>query len=762
MADEPQSESRFAGLLEDGAFYLLALIVAMRPLVPETFASALPPINRALGFIGAANPATTAVFDLAVWIAALAATLAIWVRRERWRWTGIEIGWLFLLIATMVSTLSASNQRIAMNASAHWLTALVLLMVLANLCRERLRMGLLIAIIVASGLTAAAKCGSQVFIEFADTRAAYDANKENIWAAQDIPLDDPRVELFERRMDSREASGFFPFSNVQGIGLGLAVFAVLALARLAPRKPGWRVLLVIVGLILFLMILATGSLGALLATTAGLVLLGVLRPFHAVLWRRWRTTLVVAWLGIVVVVAAVIGHGLKYDRLPGTSLTFRWNYWKVTSDVIEENLWTGVGALNFDRAYLRHKPVEFPEEIKDPHNFVMGVLSQWGVLGGVGLVLVLLGGSIVAARTGSRAGATEHSEDDRPLPQDVWRWILAIIIGYGAVRLWLLRPFLSTGTEGQAYIFYDLALYGSIWCISFAFTAWLSSRGEPNVQVYLPATCAVFAFLLHNTISFSLFYPGTLIVFAAMAALMFVQGEQKLVPATDGGWRRAVPLIAAIAGLAVFYGLVYQPVTRSTQWLFQARFNAAQATQDPTAYARAAEAYAGAARADRWDPMPPFEAAILPLRAGPLTLGHLDTALKQLDEAIRRDPAAIAPVRRRARLLMVRARLSQSLVDVVAARAAALKAVQLYPASPDEHVSLAQILESLAHGSDTTQWPKEAIEHYRIALELDSARPDAERIRRWSPERRTFVMGRIDQLQLQLSPIPTPVQSEEK
>jgi hypothetical protein len=85
-----------------------------------------------------------------------------------------------------------------------------------------------------------------------------------------------------------------------------------------------------------------------------------------------------------------------------------------------------------------------------------------------------------------------------------------------------------------------------------------------------------------------------------------------------------------------------------------------------------------------------------------------------------------------------------------------MRAVELYPASPDDHVGLAQILEQLAQGSDANQRSTEAIEHYRIALELDSARPDAEQIRRWSPERRTHIMTRIENLQRQLSPVAIP------
>src|SRR5262249_3198519 len=154
-------------------------------------------------------------FDLAIWSAALAAAVSRVLSRRRWRWTGVEFGWLGLVLAAVGSTLTARNQRLAANASAGWLTTVAMVFVLVNVCRDRWCLALVLTVIVASGLASAAKCAMQIKVENADTRAMYAESKAEFWAKQGVPLDDPRVELFERRMATNEAGGFFPHTNTE-------------------------------------------------------------------------------------------------------------------------------------------------------------------------------------------------------------------------------------------------------------------------------------------------------------------------------------------------------------------------------------------------------------------------------------------------------------------------------------------------------------------------------------------------------------------
>src|SRR5262245_53552624 len=99
--------SPLARRLDHAALFVILLVVAMRPLITGTYESALQPIAEAAGSTESTTPALTAWFDLAIWLAALAAAASRVLSRRRWRWTGVEFGWLVLVLAAVGSTLTA-------------------------------------------------------------------------------------------------------------------------------------------------------------------------------------------------------------------------------------------------------------------------------------------------------------------------------------------------------------------------------------------------------------------------------------------------------------------------------------------------------------------------------------------------------------------------------------------------------------------------------------------------------------------------------
>jgi len=717
----------------------LLITVAMRPLLAETYQSSLPSIVRAIGTEDALTPAATAWCNLAIWAAAVAATASALLRRRPWRATGIEIGALALLLGAVVSTVIASNKRLAANASCDWLTALVMLIVLANLCRDRLRIALVRAAITASGMASAAKCLLQVGVEFAETRQMYEEHRDEFWNRQGIPLDDSRVELYERRMQAGEASGFAAHSNTAGAWLGLAGFAVLALGGLAASRARLaKAVCAAVAITLFSTILTTRSTGAMVAAGVGFGLWLPLRFVHRRGHRHWRAVLIAVWLGIIAAVAAVVAVGSARGALPGASLSFRWNYWQVTSRMIAQYPWTGVGARNFDRAYLALKPIEYPEEIRDPHNFLMAVLSQWGIPGGAGLVLVLVGGSVVVARTWGRPRAEDQP---RSVPPDArrassLRWIAAVVAGYLMLRLWLFVGQLHRA-EGVAAAIFDLGFYGLIWSICAAGTVWLvqgaKSEGGDGDRYRLACLCGVVAFLLHNMIGLSLFSPGALTPFMAVCGVLLARGQPAVSdrPPVAAG---ILPALTAIVGFICFLWVVFIPVTRSSRQLALAR-------RAPVH--RAPEHYLAAADADPLDPTPLVELADWRAQSG--QPGDLTRALAAIHRAILRDPDELALYRKQSKLLEMRYTIGGSTADLLAAIGAAEKAVQLYPASPDEHAALADLLARAAAEFEAHQWRSQAREHYERALDLDAARP-AHEIRRWSTARRHQVQQCLERI----------------
>jgi O-antigen ligase len=744
-----------AGLIETVALLIALSVVAMRPLISETYESSMHSIAAAVGLAADLTPAATAWLDLAVWIAAGLAALGALVSSRRWRWGGLAPGALVLLGAAIASTLAAGNQRVALNASVNWLTSILIALVVLNLCRTRLRVSLMLAVIIASGLATSAKSLMQVAVEFPETRAHYDETKLDFWHGQGIALDAPQVELYERRLDAREASGFFPHSNVAGSWLLLSAFAALAAMSILPRLSVPWIVLLIVSLILFASILTTRSTAAIAAAVVGILVWIGLRDLQTRLRHRWRTAWLGGWLLIGVAVIGVVLFAFSRGGLPGDSLRFRWNYWQVAYEIVQQSPWTGTGALNFDRAYLALKPVRFPEEIRDPHNFLVSITAQWGIGGGVGLLLLLLLGSYRMAWLWGRASqwnriapysdAGNGRPTTNPSPRSrLIAWTIGIVAAFIQLRLWVLRDWFDEPT-GSAIVFFDLGAYGLVWIISFAGVLWATQRpvftNEPQRdKLYqwddgyrLSCLCGVAAFLLAESIGFGLFYPGSLTPFAAMIGLLLARPVSAELDHASRA-RSGVAVAASGIGVVVVLLLHVIPVTRSTSLLEAAR----EGTALP------AETYWRAADADPLDPTPLMELA--QWHANTMTLESLNDSLSTLREAIARDPRKVALHRMRGRLQELRYHASGSEADLVAAVGSARKALSLYPHDPDMHADLADQLVRIARLADSSEARFEARQHYRIGLRLDAQRAPGE-IRRWSKRKRNEVVRKLLDLQ---------------
>lgn len=726
----------WAARLDAAAFYLVLLIVAMRPMLGETFSSNLDAMSRVADAVGEPTPATTAWLDFAVWAAAIATALASFLVKRAWRLTGVEWGGLVLVVAATISSLAASNQRLALNASTNWLTALVLVSVVANLSRDRMRMGLLLAALAASGMATVARSGMQVAVEYPETREHYEEVKDDFWARQNVSPDDSRVTLYERRLDAAEAGGFFALSNTNGIWLALAGFASLGLSGLVWRTRRLRFLLWVPAAMAFAAILLTGSKGALLATGIGLFIWLILVRYQLELQDRWRLTLLGGWLCLVGLISVGVTYGVAKGGLPGDSLQFRWNYWQVTQGIIAEHLVTGVGALNFDHAYLAHKPAEFPEEIRDPHNFILSILAQWGLLGGLGLLAVFVGGSIVAARTW---GVREPTDAPPPVYDPEAKvlslqWVVAVAIGFVLLRIWLLRGWLIQDT-GPAYVFFDIGLYGMIWILVFAGICWVVRGGWTGDIDMCQVGClaGALAFVLHGLIDLAMFFPGALTPFAVMVGVLLADkprpGRQ-----ADTASRPAVPLILCATGALALVVLVLIPVSRADSLLQRARYRA-------TSLAEQLALYEAAMRADPLDPTAPLELAFAHAGSG----GDLSEALQYLNEAIRRDPQQAGLYRSRAQLHEMSFWRTGAMTDLVGAVGSARRLVSMYPESPDDHLFLADLLARHLDADEEESTLEEAIVHYQRALELDEARHPTE-LRRWPASRRRAVEEKLAQL----------------
>jgi tetratricopeptide (TPR) repeat protein len=149
-----------------------------------------------------------------------------------------------------------------------------------------------------------------------------------------------------------------------------------------------------------------------------------------------------------------------------------------------------------------------------------------------------------------------------------------------------------------------------------------------------------------------------------------------------------------------------------------------------------------------------MELAVLCARSN--RLADLNRAVDAVNEAIQRDPDRLLLYQDRAGVLDARYLLAGSAADLLGAVGAARRCVEMYPASPDQHLELAELLARAGDDLGSPQLLSEAIDHYRRALELNDARPGTDEARRWSHRRVEQIRQRIATLE---SPATAPASS---
>ncbi len=311
----------------------------------------------------------------------------------------------------------------------------------------------------------------------ADAQAAFrtmsriDAIRKDL-VSQGVPLSEPQRGLFERRLrDSKEPIGFFALAN--SFGGMLATVVVLWIAWLCELRPSsqrsmWQLVL---GLAAVLLVS-----GCLLLTksrttwVAGGV--GVSSLFVMLLVQRaagGRSLLKMAGLlalGLLLLVPAVVWlGGLDREVLSeaSKSLKYRIEYWTATLEIIREHPLLGVGPGNFRAAYQQHKLPGASEDIADPHSFVLDVLANTGIVGGLALLslLGLFGWTVVTKLRSSTSNPTDASELSKselkphaatpspaeivPAAQSVVMAITALVVGQWTLQNSVDLPLLCVG-----------------------------------------------------------------------------------------------------------------------------------------------------------------------------------------------------------------------------------------------------------------------------------------------------------------------------
>jgi len=673
--------------------------------------------------------------------------------RLTYRFTGIEIGLAVFLAAALVSTGVAAEKRAAITQTVTLLAPICTALLLAQILDGPVKVRLVLIVLVALGIVCTFQCAEQFFLSNAITIEQYEKNPQMLLEPLGIEAGTFPHFLFEHRLYSRGVRGFFTTSNSAASFaiLSCAAAVILVLWRLREVRsrevaPRYGVFTAVAAVLIAGGLFLTQSKGGILAFWAGLVLCGLFLGIRRWFPERKRLFLAVfagiALLFLVGAGYAMVRYGLKHGRLPGgNSMLVRWQYWAASAQMLADHPWTGVGPGNFSNHYPHYKPAAALESVADPHNFPLSLLTQYGPLGLLGfLAMVLVPLWRLAA---ARPPALPAPEARRP-----WSFrkpALALLLTICASLLLVRRLLIPATADGPDVLLYEMITMHvapvAAFLIGFLLVASPLDEGRrppiESVDPLLPIVLgsAVLAVLVHNLIDFALFEPGVWMTFwIALACLIAPQVQQRTgfrLAAAGSRGRKPLALGLAVALFAAYGLYVWRPAYNVTIGLQQAQ-RAASAGNYDLAYRR----LEAAAQADSLSPVAANFRGRLHLQqyeqAQHKQSAALEEAARCFREAIARSSAEYKNYEK---LGLVYDRLGQP----QEAYEWYLKAAELYPGCERLWFELARISEQLGR-------PNDALRHYTKAVEIEDG--FGRQFRQMYPERE-HVVSRLGDRQYQ-------------
>ncbi|HSV27061.1 MAG TPA: O-antigen ligase family protein, partial [Sedimentisphaerales bacterium] len=317
--------------------------------------------------------------------------LVLWNASRRggraYRPTGIEAGLGLLLAAGLLGIFLASDKRTAVNHLVFIIAPMFMGILLVQLLDSAAKVKVLLYTMVALGIVNTYECADQFFFSNEVMVQQYKEDPLAMLAKVGIQPDSYQHMMFEHHLKSRDVRGFFSTSNSSGSFLLLALFAAMALIveGRSLHLSGRATVGEMVGKYLALAAVAFGLLltqskGAIGSAIISCVLLLVWHLFRDWLTRHRTATVLCAAATVVAVWTGIIAYGTTHDTLPGgKSMLVRWQYWTGAARMYADHP-LGVGGGNFAVWYPTYKIPAAPETVKDPHNFVLSFLTQYGPL----------------------------------------------------------------------------------------------------------------------------------------------------------------------------------------------------------------------------------------------------------------------------------------------------------------------------------------------------------------------------------------------
>lgn len=726
-----QGRNSLAPLLRSVLFFLLCLIVGLRPLVP----------NSSTAF------SLHLILNLLI-VSAAAVYLLLHLQEKRIRIirTGMELPIVAFLAMIVISIHVAAYKRPALLTGYSWICYLVLFLLIVNsVCGAERRV--LIWVLVASVLAVSLHGFHQRVWEMPALRKRLETEPDEVLREIGIPWATVD-EVWGRLEGSRVFSSFTLSNSLAGflamvfpVELALLVGVIRCRKRRFIRLGFYAVVLVCTVVCVYF----TRSKGGWLAFLAGGGIFAVW-TFSEFL-RRHKMAVAVVLIGFLALIAiAHLLHLTPPRRDYRDSFKVRYGYWRAGVKLIKLRPLLGSGLGSWPDQYSIHK-LGKDQEARKAHNDYVQLCVEMGFFGLAAYLWFWL--TFFRRTSGSRG----HSNTARGPPADEVRrlgWIATL----AGIAIFLAVVHFDTPLSNLGAL--STWLWPPVLWLAWTVVLWLMVMGGRDVErgrrvLAVGISAGLLAFLLHELIDFDLYVEGIAQTAFTLAALLVAgqieQRERKryFVNARCGILKAGVLMAICVLVVLLLSFLVTLPFARAEHEWRRARSQ--KETLD--AFQRVAllesslrgdplNAEAELALSQLYTRLSLDGTSRLNLRA-PTTF---ELAMRHAVKAAQLDPTGWSYQRQLARLFEIQwlRRGRSDLLDECVKRYR--KAYRLFPSEPALSANLARQYER--QGNQTA-----ALNMYKRALELDKLQYHHTR-RRLKDEHRWRVRERIRVLEQNL------------
>lgn len=745
--------------LENSMLCIVLGLIVLRSTVIET-----PLVDQAQARWMLSSENVTLLISTAL-LACLGVWLLVSIFRGQlcWRKTGFGIAVAAFIAAGILSACFASNKRAAITDLVTLATPMLAGLLLVQLLTSAAKIRLALLLVLAVGVAATIQCIEQKTDSNDTLIVEYEANPTEFLQKQGIEPDTMEHFMYEHRLYSKDIRGFLMTSNSAATFFLLAAFAGVGLCLQVVRKkmPKETIVVLVCYLLALLFALAglflTGSKGGLGAFALGLLLMVFLLIFGKAIWKRRWVFGIGLLLLIILAGGFVIHYGTQHGRLPGgNSMLVRWQYWVSTVEMIRDHLLTGVGGGNFPEFYTHYKIPAALETVQNPHNWVLSLLSQYGVLG-----LTAFAAAVLVMFSKSLNHSLTQDVELQKVPQEpagrLWIGVLAV----SAAMLLLVRPVLvdleffyqKPDVAAAAYLFLyfiPALVFGLAFILLRKASVQDAAEGGESHCLSIAMVCGLVAVLVHNLVDFAIFEPGNWSVFWLFAAILIAQRyNAKSEPAKTNPL--APPQRLGLCAGLVLVGIVYLGVVLLPPLRAELLFRQAIAS-NTQGFALTEEA----AAVDAFSAKTPYQAANMLTQVyqgrGMNDPAFLDRAAGYADIAIQRNEADFKLWRLRAKINVIRSEQTEGKAKEAPLEKAfedLQQAIAHYPGSGKLHSLLANVAEQLGRNDI-------ALCHYQTAVDIEDAYraqfkimyPDRDIISRLGQTAYTDAKAKIEELKM--------------